>query len=212
MKKVLLIGDSIRQGYDKYVKEAFDGIAEIYYPKENCRFAAYVVRNLHEWRWQLGCGDDVDLVHWNAGLWEDLILPDGKHLTELSVYCDYVERVYGLIKLIFPKAKIVFATSTPIQEELYTGRCKRYNKDTELYNEKAVEIALKHGAKINDLYSIVEDVPKSYYSDLTHLYTREGAKILSEPVISIIEKELGIKANKVDYDKYFSKNEEVIGV
>ncbi|MBO5010011.1 MAG: hypothetical protein J6D20_04860 [Clostridia bacterium] len=31
MKKVILIGDSIRMGYDKYVKEALDGVAEVWY-------------------------------------------------------------------------------------------------------------------------------------------------------------------------------------
>ena len=49
MKKILLIGDSIRMGYDKYVKEALDGVAEVYYPKENCKMAVYVLRFLQEW-------------------------------------------------------------------------------------------------------------------------------------------------------------------
>ncbi len=39
MKKVLLIGDSIRMGYDKYVKDALNEVAEVYYPTENCRFS-----------------------------------------------------------------------------------------------------------------------------------------------------------------------------
>ena len=29
MKKVVLLGDSIRMGYDKYVKEALDGVCEV---------------------------------------------------------------------------------------------------------------------------------------------------------------------------------------
>ena len=44
MKKIVLIGDSIRMGYDKYVKEALDGVADVYYPGENCRFAQYTLR------------------------------------------------------------------------------------------------------------------------------------------------------------------------
>ena len=74
MKKIVLIGDSIRQGYDKYVKMAFEGVAEVYYPKENCRFASYILRNLIDWKESMKCGDDVDLVHWNAGVWDNLIL------------------------------------------------------------------------------------------------------------------------------------------
>ncbi len=142
MKKILLLGDSIRMGYDKYVKASFDGVAEVYYPQDNCRFAANVVRFLHEWRWQLLENADVDLVHWNVGLWDDLKMPDGEHLTPLPIYTYYIERICKAIKLYFPTAKVVFATSTPVQEELFTT-CKRYNRDTEEYNAAAVEIAKK---------------------------------------------------------------------
>ncbi len=48
MKKVVLIGDSVRLGYDKYVKDALKGSAEVLYPQENCRFAEYVLRYAHE--------------------------------------------------------------------------------------------------------------------------------------------------------------------
>ena len=68
MKKIVLIGDSIRMGYDKYVKEALAGTAEVYYPDDNCRFANYVLRYLHEWKAEGKWPSDVDLVHWNAGL------------------------------------------------------------------------------------------------------------------------------------------------
>lgn len=211
MKKILLIGDSIRQGYDKYVKMAFDGVAKVYYPEENCRFAAYVARNLHEWKWRLEIPDDLDLIHWNAGLWDDLVLLDGEHLTPLPIYEYYIERVCKMIAILFPTAKVIFATSTPIQEELFTT-CKRYNADTRRYNAAAVEIATKHGHKINDLYAITENVPKSYYSDLAHLYTKDGAKLHTEKVVSAIEEALGITGHALDYDKLFAKKNDVIGV
>lgn len=40
---------------------------------------------------------------------------------------------------MFPAAKMIFATSTPVQEEFFTV-CKRYNKDTEVYNAAAIGI------------------------------------------------------------------------
>ena len=61
MKKIILIGDSIRLGYDKYVKEALSGVAEVYYPDENCRFAEYVLRYAHTWKSELGWPEDADL-------------------------------------------------------------------------------------------------------------------------------------------------------
>ena len=49
MKKILLIGDSIRLGYDDYVKESMKNVAEVYYPAENCQSAAVVLTTLHAW-------------------------------------------------------------------------------------------------------------------------------------------------------------------
>ena len=70
MKKIVLIGDSIRMGYDKYVKEALADVAEVYYPEENCRFAEYTLRFAHEWKSRGKWPDDIDLVHWTVGLWD----------------------------------------------------------------------------------------------------------------------------------------------
>ena len=211
MKKILLIGDSTRQGYDKYVKIAFEGTAEVYYPGENCRFAAYIIRNLHEWKAQTGVQDDFDLIHWNAGLWDDLVMPDGEQLTPLPIYQYYVERICKMIALYFPKAKVIFATSTPIQEELFTI-CKRYNADTRAYNAAAIKIVTRYGAKVNDLYALCEGMPKSNYSDLAHLYTKNGTKLLTDQVISVIEKALDIKAKTLDYDMLFAEKTDAIGV
>ena len=41
MKSLLLIGDSIRMGYDKSVKRTLAGKANVIFPEENCRFASF---------------------------------------------------------------------------------------------------------------------------------------------------------------------------
>lgn len=202
MKKVLLIGDSIRQGYEHYVKMAFDGIAKIYSPQENCRFSTYIIRNLLDWKNELKCGDDVDLVHWNAGLWDDLILTDGKPLIHLEQYAENIDRISSMLTNLFPKAKVIFATSTPVCEEKFITY-KRYNKDTEAYNKAACETVLKHGAVVNDLYALLKDVPEEYHSDLTHFNTKEATEIICKQVISYIEKSLDIKAKNLDYNAVF---------
>ena len=106
MKKIVLIGDSIREGYQKYVKMAFEGIAEVFSPDENCRFSAYVLRNLIDWKERMGCGDDVDCVHWNAGLWDALVLsesidcdPDGINLVPVEIYEYYIDKICIAIRL-----------------------------------------------------------------------------------------------------------------
>lgn len=202
MKKILLIGDSIRLGYSHYVRLAFEGVAEIYEPSENCRFTTYILRTLLDWKNELKCGDDVDLIHWNAGLWDDLILTDGKPLITLEQYKENVDRICCMLKTMFPKAEMIFATSTPIREEMF-NTYKRYNRDTEAYNEAACEIVRKHGGSINDLYRLLKDVPNEFHSDMTHFYTKAATEIISNQVISHIENALDIKAKSLDYDKFF---------
>lgn len=43
MKKVFLIGDSIRIGYDKAVRAKLSGEAEVYFTVDNNRFAQYIL-------------------------------------------------------------------------------------------------------------------------------------------------------------------------
>ena len=62
MKNILLIGDSIRIGYDKAVRNTLEGIANVYFPEENTRFASYVLRYLHEYK-GLVPGGHVDVLH-----------------------------------------------------------------------------------------------------------------------------------------------------
>lgn len=212
MKKILLIGDSIRQGYDKYVKLALEGTAEVYYPANNCRFASYIVRHLPDWKDETGCGDDVDLVYWNAGLWDGLIMADGQHHTPLEMYKVYIDRVCNIIKILFPKAKMIFATSTPVQEEQFTGWAKRYNSDTELYNAAAAEIVKSHGGQVDDLYTLAKNAPLSYHSDKTHYYTKAGTELLTEQVLSALTAALDIKAKPLDYDVLFAEAENIVGV
>ena len=210
MKKILLVGDSIRVGYDKYVKMAFEGVAHVYYPDENTRFAAYVCRNLDCWQKWL-CGDDIDVIHWNAGLWDDLILADGKHLTPINIYKEYVERICVLIKLLFPRAKMIFATSTPVREPAH-GPYGRLNKDTVEYNAVAVEIVKRYGGEINDLYSLAKAAPEEYHSDGTHYYTKEGTRMLTDQVVKCLEQTLGIRAKALDYDALFTEPESIVGI
>ena len=57
MKNVLLIGDSIRVGYDKSVKKSLEGIANVYFPEDNCRFASYLLRYIHNFKnFSVVCG------------------------------------------------------------------------------------------------------------------------------------------------------------
>jgi len=214
MKKIMLVGDSIRQGYDKYVKMALEGSAEVEFPKENCRFTVYILRNLGDWLKKTEFGEDTDVLHWNAGLWDCARLFEDEPMVPLELYKYYMERICRRIQLLFPKAKVIFATSTPIDEEGYeisAKRFMRYNKEIEEYNAAAVEIVKKYGFAVNDLYGLMKDVPKSYHSDKTHFYTKEATKMMTEQVIKSIQACVDVEAKELDYDALFDKPKEILG-
>ena len=201
MKRIFLIGDSIRMGYDKYVKEALADVAEVYYPEENSRFAEYVLRYAHTWKSQLNIPDDIDLVHWNAGLWDVLELFGDAPLTSLDYYGEAIARIDKRLRMLFPKAKMVFATSTAVIE----GKAKefvRHNAIIERYNEKAKEALSGTGTVINDLYALTSKLPESYHSDATHYYTPEATELIGGRVLAYICRETGIEAKDVNIESF----------
>jgi len=197
MKKIVLIGDSIRLGYDRFIREAFDGVARVCSPDDNCKFAQFVLRYAHEWKIGGEWGDDVDVVHWNAGLWDALRLFGDQPFTPLEFYGDTIKRIHKRLRLLFPKAKIIFATSTAVQEEKYSGDFKRYNSEIREYNRVAIEALKGLDTEINDLYSITENAPDECWSDMTHFNTKDGVKLVGGKVLKVLCDALGIDADGI---------------
>ena len=190
MKKIFLIGDSIRfgascvppsPGYGVYVKEKLEGRAEVYAPNENCRFAQHTLRYLHEWAANIP-GDEIDVVHWNNGLWDALRLFGDEPFTELEYYGKTLVRIYQRIRLLFPNAKVIFALSTSVKEEWANHDFIRYNKEIEEYNKEAIKVLVPLGVEINDLYSVSKAFADDLRSDWVH-YGEEASKILADAVI-----------------------------
>ena len=202
MKKIVLLGDSIRMGYDKYVKEALSEVAEVYYPDENCRFAEYMLRYAHVWKENGKWPDDIDLVHWNAGLWDVLELFDDGPLTSIDYYAEAIARIDKRLRMLYPNAKIVFATSTPVLEGKYGAGANRRNDVIKKYNNAAIEALGSKDTLINDLYSLCETFPEEYHSDVTHFATDKGREMIGGRVISVICRELGIKASEVNIENF----------
>ena len=201
-KKILLIGDSIRMGYDKYVKEALADVADVYYPEENCRFAEYVLRYAHEWKSRLSVPDDVDLVHWNAGLWDVLELFGDEPMSTKEYYANVIPRIDKRLRMLYPKAKIVFATSTAVDEALASKDFFRHNRTIEEYNEIAVSTLEKTDTVINDLYALTAKLDRSYHSDFVHYYTDKGTEVIGGKVLSVICDQLKIKAEDVKLESF----------
>ena len=203
MKKIVLIGDSIRMGYDKYVKDALSGAAEVYYPNDSARFSQYTLRYLSDWKHDNGWGEDIDLVHWNTGRWDVLEMYGEAPISNPQQYGETIEKIQRQIKILFPHAVQIFATSTSVIEEKYGPTRKRHNSTIEQYNKIAVDTLSSTDCRINDLYTLTQNAPIEIRNgDPTHFYTPEGTKLIGDRVLSYICGELGIKASDVNLENF----------
>ena len=196
MKKIFLIGDSIRvgfleeetrkYGYGFHIQKKLAGKAEVYNPSDNCRFLQYVLRYLHEWKAEVGAGEDIDIVHWNTGLWDVLRLFGDECLTPIEEYKKLLVRVLNQIHHLFPKAKVYFSLSTPVMEEMASADFNRRNEDIQRYNAAATEILSPLGVEIIDLYTKAKTLQPQYSRDWVH-YNEEGASILADFIIQALD-------------------------
>ncbi|MBQ8428968.1 MAG: SGNH/GDSL hydrolase family protein [Clostridia bacterium] len=196
MKTVFLLGDSIRLGYERYVKAMLEDYVKVYTPGEvNGGMAQYLQRWVHVWARERNVPTDLDLVHWNAGLWDVLRIWGDDTFTSPDFYAETLVKIHNRLRHTFPKAKLVFALSTAVREEGYIGNeYKRYNSDIRLFNEIAIKTLQPLGEEFDDLYSVSETAPKACYSDPTHFNTLAGIERIGGTVVACI-------CEKLDIDK-----------
>jgi isoamyl acetate esterase len=154
MKTVLLIGDSIRMGYEATVRAALEGVAEVWSPAENGGTSRNVLAHLPEW--VLSRAPDV--VHLNCGL-HDLRREFGQaeSAVPLPEYRENLARIFDTIGLQ-TRARLVWATTTPVNEEWHHRNkpFDRFERDVDAYNRAAREAADARGLAVDDLYAVVQ--------------------------------------------------------
>ncbi len=192
MKNILLLGDSIRHGapgspgYGKIVKEKLEGRANVYAPEDNCRFVQYTLRYLYNWASELSeVKDKIDVIHWNNGLWDVLHLNGDEALTPKEIYICFLKRVHDMLRKLFPNARIIFALSTPVEEDMANPSFMRYNAEIEEYNSSARELMESLGVEVNDLYSVIKPYGREVHSDWVH-FNERGCELLADAVITKI--------------------------
>lgn len=186
MKRVLLLGDSIRLGYCQQVAELLKDRAEVCWPQENCRFALYAVVSMNNWAYEVGHADTIDVVHWNCGQWDVAQFGAlGRPLMSVGEYKDALKRVHERIRQVFPKAKILFALTTPIQAGV-PMTAPRTTEDVMIYNQAAREVMESLNVPIDDLFEAAKVIPDEMYADAVH-YKPEGYRILAEAVVRALE-------------------------
>lgn len=186
MKKVVLLGDSIRMiGYGPLVPELLGEDYTVWQPEDNCRFVKYTLRGLFEWREDIA---GADIIHWNNGLWDTstgLFDDGGKPFTDENEYVSNMLRVAKELKKI--ASRVIFATTTPVRPDY------EYNDNGVIarYNEVLVPQLQAMGLEINDLHTTVADDIMKYVreSDKIHL-SEEGAQLCAKQVARAIMQEI----------------------
>ncbi len=187
MLKIMLLGDSIRLGYQPKVIELMSGTATINGPGENCRFSAFTLFNLAAWV----PTDDFDIIQWNNGQWDTCHMPDGMIHTSLAAYLEIQERIATI--LLKKTKRLIFATTTPVWAEQFTSGSihPRRNEDIIAYNNAAVDLLVDRGVEINDLHSPIAENVKRYISeDMVHL-TEAGNGVCASRVAAMFNSRAG---------------------
>ena len=178
MAKLSLLGDSIMfNNYGPVVEETLQNQFTVFRPDENCRFAAYTLRGLHEWKEGLA---GSDIIHWNNGLWDTCDLFGDGAFTPLDTYVETMVRIARLLKRITPN--IIFATTTPPSPKMWGHDQNRIR----LYNQTVCQELIREGVRINDLFSLVLPKVEEYIcEDQIHL-SEAGNQACAKQVMDAI--------------------------
>jgi len=179
--RVLLIGDSILNGYLKQVTADLDG--KVYvdaWVNPYCQS-----EHLNKLLGEVIANGPYDVVHFNMGLhgWQEGRIKPGTFEPLTKAYVQ-------VIRDNCPKAKIVWASSTPVTVK---------DKPTELnpdinpiiidHNKMAAVVMNEMGVPVNDFYSLLVNKLELARGDQFH-WQSDGYKILAQAVTDSILREL----------------------
>ncbi|ANW96112.1 hypothetical protein AXE80_07405 [Wenyingzhuangia fucanilytica] len=169
LPKVFIYGDSVSIGYTEYVRASLKNKACVYRLHTNGQSSDYFIPRMEALRKKMfepflkgGWDFEWDVIHFNVGL-HDLKYLSGNKLdkekgTQVSTLEEYEENLHKIIKYLkttYPKAKLIFATTTPVPE----GAEGRFAGDSIKYNKVALKVMNQYPEVIvNDLFTFSKPV------------------------------------------------------
>jgi lysophospholipase L1-like esterase len=189
MVTVVLIGDSIRQGYQDVVAQELATEAQVWGPKENGGTSANVLAHLDDWVIQR----KPEIVHLNCGL-HDLRTDrvSKEKAVALAEYAENIGRIFGRIQRE-TDAALIWASTTPVNEKWHTREkpFDRHEADVAAYNRAAREVAERMAVPVNDLFEVVMRAGRDRLlsPDGVH-FTKEGSALLGKEVAAAIRTRL----------------------
>ena len=165
LPRVLLIGDSILNGYQGQATKLLAGKANVHRAPANCGPTASGLKNLDVW---LGEGK-WDVIHFNFGI-HDRATPA----------VDYVKRLEEIVtRLEKTGAKLIWASTTPIPDN---PAQKQTAQSIVEKNALAAEVMKKHGIPTDDLFGAMTPRLKEFQPPLDVHYTGAGYDFLGATV------------------------------
>ena len=181
---VVLIGDSIRMGYQDYVVSELSGRAEVWVPEENGGDSRNVLAHLDQWV----LARQPDLVHVNCGLHDLKRAFGAESAVPLAEYERNVRQILQRLQRELNGA-VVWATTTPVDENWHHQNkgFDRLEADVEAYNAAARAVAVDLEVPIDDLFDVVEGEGKAQLltQDGVH-FTEEGSQLLGRVVAGCV--------------------------
>lgn len=182
MKKVLLLGDSIRLNYMPVVFKNLSDIALVCGPDDNCRYCKYTLWNLDEWI----NGEKYDLIHFNCGIWDltrkaawkwENFTDAYDYKRDLGILCDALKE-FG--------EKLIIASTTPVKTDSEFHK----NADIIRYNKQLSAAAREREIPVDDLFSLINSDREKYIcNDNIHL-SKAGIKAAGDAVSDCIRRYL----------------------
>lgn len=191
LPRVLLIGDSISEGYTAPVRKLLQGKANVHRIPENGGPTKAGLAKIEGW---LGDGK-WDVIHFNWGL-HDLMFDPQSHpdpaqyeKDQLALYEKNLRALTARLKQT--GAKLIWASSTPLPEEMSSPRSPSHRSSmVKIYNDVAAKIMAENGIPIDDLNAYVTPVEDKMQKPHDVHFRVEGSEFLAIKVAEEIAKAL----------------------
>jgi len=191
LSKVLLIGDSVMNGYHQSVIDSLRGKANIDYWLTPAHLKSeYLFADLAK----VVSFRDYDVIHFNIGLhgWPKGRILDNEYVPLLEKYVQtLIENAKG--------AKLIWASITPVTEQGKAELNKEINPTITQRNEWAAGVLKKYNIPVNDLYGLVADKLHLARLDRFHWKT-EGYQLMANQSIRYIVQEINKKTSITTLD------------
>ncbi|MBP1840035.1 SGNH/GDSL hydrolase family protein [Formosa algae] len=203
LPNVFIYGDSISIGYTPKVRKELEGQANVFRFHKNGQSSDKFIPFMETFKTTMfqpylkeGWNFDWDVIHFNVGLHDLKYLKDGKldkingkQVNSIDAYKANLHKICQYLMKEYPKAKLIFATTTAVPSE---GADGRFAGDSEKYNVAALSVLENYPSiQINDLYAFTKPHESEWFIKPHNVhYNQLGKSAQGQEVAKLIAENL----------------------